>query len=165
MTERDKDHGVVSNLHGNQVVGPTSNIEAHLPSIHGDPSRNGGTNVNVLSNKMDLTSNNVGVSGARIEPQPLGARHTIDHICTTAIENIPKYNGLQNGGATPRQPHNSTYKNNMPLGHEVMDKLGRIPLFEGSTLISLSSTLLILNYYKTHGVTNAFVNELLGLVK
>jgi hypothetical protein len=68
---------------------------------------------------------------------------------------------LKNGGATTGQPQNSTYENNMSLGHEVMDKLGIIPLFEGSILASLSSTLLMLNCGKTHGVTNVFVNELL----
>lgn len=71
--------------HGQQLTwqsssGPTSNIEAHLLSIHGNPFRNGVTNVNVMPNKMDPTSNNVGVRGAGIEPQPLGAIHVIDHI-------------------------------------------------------------------------------------
>jgi hypothetical protein len=107
----------------------------------------------------------VGVGGARIEPQPLSAIHATNHIPIATTKNILEYNGLQNGGATTRQPQNSTYKNSMPLGHEVMHKLGRIPLFEGSILTSLSSTLLILNCCKTHGVTNVFVNELLGLLK
>jgi hypothetical protein len=86
LIERDRGHGVVENLHGNQVVGPTSNMEAHLPSSHGDPPKNGGTNVNVLSNRMDPTSNSVGVGGAGIERQPLSAKHVIDHIPTTATK-------------------------------------------------------------------------------
>jgi hypothetical protein len=63
LSERDRGHGVVRNLHGNQIVHPPSNIKAHFPSIHGDPSKNGGTNVNVLSNRMDPTSNSLAVGG------------------------------------------------------------------------------------------------------
>lgn len=31
LTKRDKGHGVVSNLHGNQIVGPTSNMPIFPP--------------------------------------------------------------------------------------------------------------------------------------
>jgi hypothetical protein len=48
---------------------------------------------------------------------------------------------------------------------KIMDELGRIPFYEGSTLSSSIMTLLIMNCCKTHGTTNAFVNELLGLLK
>jgi hypothetical protein len=116
LIERDRGHGVVRNLHGNQVVGPTSNIKTHLPSIHGDTSKNGGNNINFLPNRMDLISNSVGVGGVGIEPKPLGARHATDHILTTATENIPKYSNPQNGGATLGQPQSSTYENNMLNG-------------------------------------------------
>jgi hypothetical protein len=48
--------------------------------------------------------------------------------------------------------------------HETIDKTSKIPLFEGSTLSSLFATHLILNYCHTHGASNAFINELLGLL-
>jgi hypothetical protein len=54
---------------------------------------------------------------------------------------------------------------NQTTSHEVMDELGRVPLYEDSTLSSLVATFLIMNCCKTHGTTNAFVNELLGLLK
>jgi hypothetical protein len=146
LIERDRGHGVVRNLHGNQVVGPTSNIKTHLPSIHGDTSKNGGNNINFLPNRMDPISNSVGVRGVGIEPQPLGARHATDHILTIATK---KY---QNTTVFKMvEPHLDNRK--VPLTKIIclMDELGRIPLFEGSTLIGLSFTLLILNCYKTHG--------------
>jgi hypothetical protein len=46
-----------------------------------------------------------------------------------------------------------------------MDELGKVPFYECLTLSNLVTTLLILNCCKTHGTTNAFVNELLGLLK
>jgi hypothetical protein len=54
---------------------------------------------------------------------------------------------------------------NRTTSHEVMDELGKIPLYQGSTLSSLAATLLTMNCCKTHETKNAFVNELLGLLK
>ncbi len=54
---------------------------------------------------------------------------------------------------------------NQTTSYEIMDELGKAPLYEGSTLSSLALTLLKMNCCKTHGTTNAFVNELLGLLK
>lgn len=144
---------------------PISNIEARLHFLfsptHGDPFRNGGTNVNVLPNRMDFTNSSVGIGGAKIEPQPSGASHVTNHIFPTlATRLILEYSGPQNGGDTTRQPLNSNYENGMPPRHEVMDDLKRIPLFERSTLTSLSFTLLVMNCCKTHAVTNVFINEL-----
>jgi hypothetical protein len=45
-----------------------------------------------------------------------------------------------------------------------MDIAATLPLFEGSTLSMLCATLLIVNCCKTHGVSNAFLNELLMLL-
>jgi hypothetical protein len=42
-----------------------------------------------------------------------------------------------------------------------MDIAATLPLYEGSTLSMLSATLLIVNFCKTHGVSNVFMNELL----
>jgi hypothetical protein len=54
---------------------------------------------------------------------------------------------------------------NQITSHEIIDELERVPLYEGSTLSNLATTLLIMNCCKTYGTINAFVNELLGLVK
>jgi hypothetical protein len=51
------------------------------------------------------------------------------------------------------------------LGHNNIKEAYRVPLFESSTLSSLCATLLILNCCHTHGVSNAFITELLGLFK
>ncbi len=47
----------------------------------------------------------------------------------------------------------------------MIDETSKIPLFEGSTLSSLSVTFLILNCCRTHGASNAFITKLLGLLK
>ena len=44
------------------------------------------------------------------------------------------------------------------------DIAATLPLYEGSTLSMLCATLLIVNCCKTHGVSNAFMNELLMLL-
>ncbi len=44
-----------------------------------------------MSNRLDLTSHSVGVSGVGIEPQPLDARHATDHIPTSATK---KYHNI-----------------------------------------------------------------------
>jgi hypothetical protein len=41
----------------------------------------------------------------------------------------------------------------------------KVPLFEGSTLSNLCETLLIVNCCHTHGTSNAFIIEILGLLK
>ena len=45
-----------------------------------------------------------------------------------------------------------------------IDIAATLPLYEGSTLSMLCATLLIVNCCKTHGVSNAFLNELLMLL-
>jgi hypothetical protein len=54
---------------------------------------------------------------------------------------------------------------NQTTSHKIMDELGKVPFYEGSVLSSLAVILLIMNCCKTHGKTNAFVNEQLGLLK
>jgi hypothetical protein len=51
------------------------------------------------------------------------------------------------------------------LEHNNIKEASRIPLFESSTLSSLCATLLILNCCHIHGVSNAFIITLLGLLK
>jgi hypothetical protein len=51
------------------------------------------------------------------------------------------------------------------LEHNNIKEAFRIPLFESSTLSSLCATLLILNCCHIHGVSNAFIIALLGLLK
>ncbi len=48
---------------------------------------------------------------------------------------------------------------------EMINETSKIPLFEGSTLSSLCIILLILNCCRTHNTSNAFITELLGLLK
>jgi len=54
---------------------------------------------------------------------------------------------------------------NMNFWNERFEDVARVPLFEGSTLSSLSTTILILNCCQIHGVSNAFILELLALLK
>jgi hypothetical protein len=54
---------------------------------------------------------------------------------------------------------------NMNFGHERFEDVAKVPLFEGSTLSSLFSTILILNCCQTQGVSNAFIAKLLALLK
>jgi hypothetical protein len=51
------------------------------------------------------------------------------------------------------------------LEHDNIEEVYRIPLFEGSTLLSLCATFLILNCCHIHGASNAFITKVLGLVK
>jgi hypothetical protein len=47
--------------------------------------------------------------------------------------------------------------------HMAFEEASRIPLFEGLTFSILASTLLIMNCCRTHGTSNTFIFELLGL--
>jgi hypothetical protein len=49
------------------------------------------------------------------------------------------------------------------LKHDNIEEAFRIPIFESSTLSSLCATLFIWNCCRTHGASNAFITELLGL--
>jgi len=49
--------------------------------------------------------------------------------------------------------------------HMAFEEASRVPLFEGSTLSILASTLLIMNCCHTHGTSNTFIFEMLGLLK
>jgi hypothetical protein len=49
--------------------------------------------------------------------------------------------------------------------HMALEEALRIPLFERSTLSSLASTFFIMNCCQTHGTSNTFIFELLGLLK
>jgi hypothetical protein len=50
-------------------------------------------------------------------------------------------------------------------GHEAFEEASNVPLYEGSTLSSLCATLLIMNCCYIHGMSNAFITKLLGLLK
>jgi hypothetical protein len=54
---------------------------------------------------------------------------------------------------------------NMNFGHESFEDAAKVPLFESSTLSSLFVTILISNCCQTHGVSNAFIANLLALLK
>jgi hypothetical protein len=47
--------------------------------------------------------------------------------------------------------------------HMAFEEASRVPLFEGSTLSIFASTLFIMNHCHTHGTSNTFISELLGL--
>jgi hypothetical protein len=49
--------------------------------------------------------------------------------------------------------------------HMAFEEASRVRLFEVSTLSILASTLLIMNCCHTHGTSNTFISELLGLFK
>jgi len=49
--------------------------------------------------------------------------------------------------------------------HMAFKLSSKVPLFERSTLSSLALTLLIMNCCRTHGTSNTFIFELLGLLK
>jgi len=49
--------------------------------------------------------------------------------------------------------------------HSMFDEASQVPLNEGTTLSGLATTLLIFNCYHTHGTSNAFINEMLYLLK
>jgi hypothetical protein len=49
--------------------------------------------------------------------------------------------------------------------HMAFKETSRVPLFERSTLSSLASTLVVMNCCCTHGTSNTFIFELLGLLK
>ncbi len=49
--------------------------------------------------------------------------------------------------------------------HMAFEEASIVPLFEGSTLLSLSTTLLIMNCCCIHGTSITFIFELLGLLK
>jgi hypothetical protein len=53
----------------------------------------------------------------------------------------------------------------MNFGQQEFEKMARIPLYENSQTSSLCVTLLILNCCRTHGTSNVFIIELLGLLK
>jgi hypothetical protein len=49
--------------------------------------------------------------------------------------------------------------------HMAFEEASRVPLFEGSTLSILASTLFIMNCCHTHATSNTFIFEMLGLFK
>jgi hypothetical protein len=49
--------------------------------------------------------------------------------------------------------------------HSMFDEASRVPLYEGAALFGLAATLFILNCCRTHGTSNAFINEMLHLLK
>ncbi len=49
--------------------------------------------------------------------------------------------------------------------HFMFDEASRVPLYEGAALSGLAATLLIFNCCCTHGISNAFINEMLCLLK
>jgi hypothetical protein len=49
--------------------------------------------------------------------------------------------------------------------HTAFEEALGVPLFERSTLWSLSTTLFIMNCCHTHGTSNTFISKLLGLLK
>jgi hypothetical protein len=51
------------------------------------------------------------------------------------------------------------------LGRSMFDEPSRVPLYEGVALFGLAATLFILNCCRTHGTSNAFINEMLHLLK
>jgi hypothetical protein len=51
------------------------------------------------------------------------------------------------------------------LDHYMFDEASRIPLYEGAALSGLATTLFILNCCRTQGTSNAFINEMLHLLK
>ncbi len=61
-------------------------------------------------------------------------------------------------GEAPKEPP-------FELNHSMFDDESRVPLYEGVTLSSLTVVLFILNCCRTHGTSNAFINEMLHLLK
>jgi hypothetical protein len=53
----------------------------------------------------------------------------------------------------------------MNFGQQEFEEMAKIPLHENSQTSSLCVTLLILNCCRTHGTSNVFITELLGLLK
>ncbi len=51
------------------------------------------------------------------------------------------------------------------LGHSMFDDESRVSLYEGATLLGLIVAMLILNCCCIHGTSNAFINEMLHLLK
>jgi len=61
-------------------------------------------------------------------------------------------------GEAPKEPP-------FELDHSMFDEESRVLLYEGATLLGLTTTLLILNCCCTHGTSNLFINEMLHLLK
>lgn len=61
--------------------------------------------------------------------------------------------------------NNDGLDSNMNFGHESFEDVVRVPLFEGSTLFSLSIIIFILNCFWIHGVFNTLITKLLTLLK
>ncbi len=61
-------------------------------------------------------------------------------------------------GEAPKEPP-------FELDHSMFGEESRVPLYEGATLLGLTTALLILNCCRTHGTSNLFINEMLHLLK
>ncbi len=123
--------------------------------------------------------------GQEPEPMvPIGHEQCIGHVGRTSPMNgsLPSFNNTYNMVDVDNVMKMDVVRTNEEEAIMGMPKLGdglegwsqklmafkeasKVPLFEGSTLSSLASTFFIMNCCRTHGTSNTFIFELLGLFK
>jgi hypothetical protein len=142
----------------------------------------------VVANQICEQAHNIGMDEPRVlgqEPEPIGHEQCMSHveagslvngsfsIFNNAYDMVDVKNDMMKLDVA-RDNEEEAIASMLDVGgglegwsqkHTTFEEASRVPLFKRSTFLSLSITLLIMNCCHTHGTSNNFIFELLGLFK